>query len=120
MSKKSNRGFRGDVLNAFLTIGKNNPLADKYAARGYTFCESRHQWFDIADNADGSGVFADELAVGDFKDINGFGVLQVRSGLRGEVLEFDAVVPRVEEQGGVTTIIDQHRAIRLGGLRVKN
>lgn len=79
-----------------------------------------HQGLDIADNTDGSGVFADELAIGDFEDVDDFGVLQVGSGLRGEVLEFDAIFPRVEEQGGVAAIANQHRAIRLGGLRVKN
>ena len=77
-----------------------------------------HQTIDIADVADGGGVFADELAVRDFEDVDDVGIHQIGTGLGGEVFEFDGIGPRVEEQGGVAAIANQHRAVGFRGLRV--
>ena len=105
-----------------------NPLADfPEAARGFhilyfTFCvthfvSSHHQSLDIADDADGGSVFAGDVVARLFEDIDDLGAQQLLAGSGADIIETDIAEPVAEEQSGVTTVVDKHRAIRLTVLR---
>ena len=76
-----------------------------------------HHALDIADDADGGGVFAGDVVAGHFDDIDHLGIQEFGTGFGTDAVEADIAEPVAEEQGGVATVVDKHRAIGLTVLR---
>lgn len=67
-----------------------------------------YQAFDIADDADGGVVVADDIFALNFDDVNIFSLHENGAGFLADVVESDIAIPIAEEESGVATIVDKH------------
>ena len=67
-----------------------------------------YQAFDIADDADGGVVVADDIFALNFDDVNIFSLHENGAGFLADMVESDIATPIAEKEGGVATIVDKH------------
>ena len=67
-----------------------------------------YQTFDIADDADGGVVVADDVFALDFDDVDVFSIHENGVGFLADMVESDIATPIAEKEGGVATIVDKH------------
>ena len=67
-----------------------------------------YQAFDIADDADGGVVVADDIFALNFDDVNIFSLHENGAGFLADMVESDIAIPVAEKESGVATIVDKH------------
>lgn len=67
-----------------------------------------YQTFDIADDADGGVVVADDVFALDFDDVDVFSIHENETSFLADMVESDIATPIAEKECGVATIVDKH------------